>query len=207
MKNKQIKNWLGRTNPVWIGALIGLILSILLGISSFIGVQKGFGTIEEIIWDIIIIFFPPVILGFIIGLIMDKGTRKIGIFSLVGGIITTIIIGPLLLLTVADCWHGCGNKPAQIILTFGAPLFLNNFAEGLWVIIWNFIVGAIVFGFITKVVTKSEAIAKVVVEYGSEMLEPELRPEYIKKLKKIEKDGDFLEFDSFEDLKRSIENA
>lgn len=40
-----------------------------------------------------------------------------------------------------------------------------------------------------KLKTKSEAIAKVVSEYGSEILEPEIRPEYIKKLKKIEKEG------------------
>ena len=55
--------------------------------------------------------------------------------------------------------------------------------------------------------TKSEAIARVVVEYGAEILEPELRPEYIKKLKKIEKEGKFINFDSIEDLKKSIENA
>ena len=55
--------------------------------------------------------------------------------------------------------------------------------------------------------TKSEAIAKVVIEYGSEILEPELRPEYIEKLKKIEKEGNFISFDSIEALKNSIENA
>ena len=55
--------------------------------------------------------------------------------------------------------------------------------------------------------TKSEAIAKVVVEYGVEILEPELRPKYIEKLKKIEKEGNFISFDSIEDLKSSIENA
>ena len=55
--------------------------------------------------------------------------------------------------------------------------------------------------------TKSEAIARVVVEYGSDILEPELRPEYIEKLKKIEKEGNFIGFNSIEDLKNSIENA
>jgi len=55
--------------------------------------------------------------------------------------------------------------------------------------------------------TKSEAIAKVVVEYGSEILEPELRPEYIEKLKKLEKKGNFISFNSIEELKNSIENA
>ena len=55
--------------------------------------------------------------------------------------------------------------------------------------------------------TKSEAIAKVVIEYGSEILEPELRPEYLEKLKKIEKEGNFISFDSIEALKNSIENA
>ena len=55
--------------------------------------------------------------------------------------------------------------------------------------------------------TKSEAIAKVVIEYGAKILEPELRPEYIEKLKKIEKEGNFISFDSIEALKNSIENA
>jgi len=55
--------------------------------------------------------------------------------------------------------------------------------------------------------TKSEAIARVVAEYGSEILEPELRPEYIEKLKKIEKEGNFISFSSIEELKNSIENA
>ena len=55
--------------------------------------------------------------------------------------------------------------------------------------------------------TKSEAITKVVAEYGSEILEPELRPEYIEKLKKIEKEGNFISFSSIEELKNSIENA
>ena len=55
--------------------------------------------------------------------------------------------------------------------------------------------------------TKSEAIAKVVVEYGSELLEPELRPEYVEKIKKMEKEGNFVSFGSVEELKNSIENA
>ena len=55
--------------------------------------------------------------------------------------------------------------------------------------------------------TKSEAIARIVAEYGSEILEPELRPEYIQKLKKIEKEGKFISFSSIEELRKSIENA
>ena len=55
--------------------------------------------------------------------------------------------------------------------------------------------------------TKSEAIARVVAEYGSEILEPELRPKYIEKLKKIEDKGNFVSFSSIEELKNSIENA
>lgn len=56
-----------------------------------------------------------------------------------------------------------------------------------------------------KLKTKSEAISKVVSEYGSEMLEPELRPEYIRKLKKIEKEGYGKTFSSIEELRREIE--
>ena len=36
---------------------------------------------------------------------------------------------------------------------------------------------------------KSEAINKVLEEYEEELLEPQLRPEYIEKLEKIEKEG------------------
>jgi len=53
--------------------------------------------------------------------------------------------------------------------------------------------------------TKSEAIARVVAEYGSEILEPELRPEYIEKLKKIEKQGYGKTFSSIEELRQIIE--
>ena len=55
--------------------------------------------------------------------------------------------------------------------------------------------------------TKSEAIARIVAGYGSEILEPELRPEYVEKLRKIEKQGNFISFNSIEELKKSIENA
>lgn len=55
--------------------------------------------------------------------------------------------------------------------------------------------------------TKSEAIAKVVIEFGANILEPGLRPEYIEKLKKIQKQGNFIRFKSIKELKNSIENA
>lgn len=38
-------------------------------------------------------------------------------------------------------------------------------------------------------------------------IEPEVRPEYIKKLRRIEKDGKFIGFDSINELRESIENA
>jgi len=52
--------------------------------------------------------------------------------------------------------------------------------------------------------TKSEAITKIVIRAGEEILEPKLRPEYLKKLKKIEKEGYDKTFKSIEDLKRII---
>ena len=36
---------------------------------------------------------------------------------------------------------------------------------------------------------KSEAIVKVVEEYGQDLLEPELRPEFIEEMKKVAKEG------------------
>lgn len=44
---------------------------------------------------------------------------------------------------------------------------------------------------------KGEAIAFVVNHYIEEVNEPELRPEYIKRLKRIEKDGKFTRIDNF----------
>ena len=58
-----------------------------------------------------------------------------------------------------------------------------------------------------KLKTKSEAISKIVLEFSTNLLEPELLPEYIKKLKNIEKKGDFISFNSIKELKKSIENA
>jgi len=53
--------------------------------------------------------------------------------------------------------------------------------------------------------TKSEAIAKIVLECGGNILEPELRPEYLEKLKRIEKEGYGETFKSIEQLRRRIE--
>ena len=53
--------------------------------------------------------------------------------------------------------------------------------------------------------TKSEAIARIVIECGGNILEPELRPEYLEKLKKIEKEGYGEKFTSIEQLRKKIE--
>ena len=49
---------------------------------------------------------------------------------------------------------------------------------------------------------KSAAITKIVIEYGEEILEPKLRPEYLEKLQKIRK-GKYFKFDSIEDLRKA----
>lgn len=50
--------------------------------------------------------------------------------------------------------------------------------------------------------TKSEAIAKIVIECGENIIEPELRPEYLKKLRKIEEEGYGETLNSIEQLKK-----
>ena len=40
-----------------------------------------------------------------------------------------------------------------------------------------------------------------------ENLEPEIRPEYINKLRKIEKERKFIRFNSIDELRKSVENA
>ncbi|MAH03880.1 antitoxin [Candidatus Pacearchaeota archaeon] len=54
---------------------------------------------------------------------------------------------------------------------------------------------------------KSQAVAMIANIYENNFLEPELKPEYLKKLKKIRKEGNFISFNSLEELKDSIENA
>ena len=54
---------------------------------------------------------------------------------------------------------------------------------------------------------KSEAINLVVGEYEENFLEPELRPEFVAKIKKIEKSGKFIKFKSISELRRKIEHA
>ena len=48
---------------------------------------------------------------------------------------------------------------------------------------------------------KSEAINKMAEEYEAQILEPELRPEFIKEIKEAEK-GPFIEVGSIEDFDR-----
>ena len=52
--------------------------------------------------------------------------------------------------------------------------------------------------------TKSEAIAKIVIEFGEDLLELELRPEYIEKLRRIEKEGYGKTYSSIDQLRRDI---
>jgi hypothetical protein len=54
---------------------------------------------------------------------------------------------------------------------------------------------------------KSEAIDKMAKEYEEEILEPELRPEYVEKIKKIEKHGKFKRYTSVKELRDEIENV
>jgi len=52
---------------------------------------------------------------------------------------------------------------------------------------------------------KSEAVALLVKTYEENFLEPELRPEYLEKLQKIEKEGYGETFSSIEQLRKKIE--
>ena len=55
-----------------------------------------------------------------------------------------------------------------------------------------------------KLKTKSDAISHIVAEYGTQLLEPELRPEYIKKLDTLEKEKG-IPFKSISQLRKIIE--
>ena len=54
---------------------------------------------------------------------------------------------------------------------------------------------------------KSEAIVIMAQQYEKEVLEPELKPEYIQKIKKIQKHGKFKQYTSVKELREEIEHA
>lgn len=54
---------------------------------------------------------------------------------------------------------------------------------------------------------KVEAVQFIIKEYEENHLEPELRPEFIKKIQKIEKEGKFKDYKSLSQLWKDIEHA
>ena len=54
---------------------------------------------------------------------------------------------------------------------------------------------------------KSDAMNFVISKYEEELLEPELRPEYVEKIKNLEKKGKFSTYNSLSSLRDEIENA
>ena len=54
---------------------------------------------------------------------------------------------------------------------------------------------------------KVEAVQFIIKEYEENHLEPELRPEFVKKMQKIEKEGKFKEYKSLSQLWKDIEHA
>ena len=53
--------------------------------------------------------------------------------------------------------------------------------------------------------TKSEAITKIVIECGASIIEPELRPEYLEKLQKLEKEKG-IRFKNIAELRKIVED-
>lgn len=54
---------------------------------------------------------------------------------------------------------------------------------------------------------KSDAVNFVIKRFEEELLEPELRPEYVAKIRKIEKVGKFKSYKSMSALRNEIEHA
>lgn len=53
--------------------------------------------------------------------------------------------------------------------------------------------------------TKAKAISLIIDQYEKTLLEPELRPEYVEKIAKIEKEDKFNTYKDFASLKKNIE--
>ena len=54
---------------------------------------------------------------------------------------------------------------------------------------------------------KSQAIERMAEEYEENLLEPELKPEYIEKIRKIETQGKFTKYATLKQLRDEIEHA
>jgi hypothetical protein len=51
---------------------------------------------------------------------------------------------------------------------------------------------------------KSEAINKIIEEYAEILLEPELKPDYVEKIRKIMERNDMVEYNSIDELRREL---
>lgn len=54
---------------------------------------------------------------------------------------------------------------------------------------------------------KSKAIDKMAEQYEEVVLEPELKPEYVEKIKNIQQNGKFKKYTSVKELREEIEHA
>ena len=54
---------------------------------------------------------------------------------------------------------------------------------------------------------KSQAIERMAEEYEENLLEPELKPEYVEKIRKIEPQGKFTKYTTLKQLRDEIEHA
>ncbi len=54
---------------------------------------------------------------------------------------------------------------------------------------------------------KTQAVEFIIETYAQAMEEPELKPKFIKKLRRIQEEGEFLSFKSIDELRNSIEDA
>lgn len=54
---------------------------------------------------------------------------------------------------------------------------------------------------------KSEAVNLVIDKFEEELLEPELRPEFVKKMQRIEKEGKFTRYHDLGELRKDVEHA
>ncbi len=54
---------------------------------------------------------------------------------------------------------------------------------------------------------KSDAVNFVIDKFEEDFLEPELKPEFVEKIRRIEKEGKFHRFKSLNELRRAVENA
>jgi len=138
-----------------IGALVGIPIAIIISILQYSSSLSGFSRTTNTYIDwILISIVASGLLGILLALIIKKETRKIGILSILGGLVG-LGIGAILSLFICG-FESCSGFRAFIINPIGylfALLRLQQFSAFLAMVTW-FALGAFILNLIVNALKK-----------------------------------------------------